>query len=58
MKLEFFLKDYIYDPLQNETVTCPECQHQYIIQMKRYDVEIQLACPECRHNYSHYKFYY
>lgn len=58
MKLEFFLKDYKYDPLQNETVNCPECKHQYIIQMKRYDVEIQLACPECRHNYSHYKFYY
>ena len=57
MKLEFFLKIYMIR-YKKQTVTCPECQHQYIIQMKRYDNEIQLACPECRHKYSHYKFYY
>ena len=56
--IEFFLKDYRYDPLQNETVNCPECKHQHIIQMKRYDDEIQVECPECRNNYCHYKLYY
>ena len=56
--IEIFLKDYRYDPLQNETVNCPECKHQYIIEMKRYDDEIQLQCPECRYEFRHIKLYY
>lgn len=56
--INFFLKDYRYDPLQDECVNCPECEHQYVIQMKRYDDEIQLRCPECQKDFLHQKMYY
>lgn len=46
MKLEYFLKDYKYNPPEDENVKCPECKHRYTIEMKRHDHESELQCIE------------